>query len=243
MEEKTCVTAEDLDKQSITIKNNKLIAIGSGEDTNTIQFTDNVIVFDTTVNGIQFVFREIDQSKNPSNKLMLCTGIKFKGKWVGDSPKNENSTDPFNVPAEPEGLPSNNTMILVFSSDYFKPELTMGESVSTTYTLTSQNGDENSFYPFSLDNQFDTTYFNVEVSTDSSDIEGLEFTNNKIVGSIKGVAEATITVTITPTQPASDVRLNGFGSSILGGTYTENLRTQAQGYLEEYADEQEITIS
>lgn len=81
------------DKDTVQVVDGKVVA-KQIEDTNTIQFTGNGITVDTSQIS-ELVFRQIDQNKNPSNRIMLCTGVKVGDEWYGDRPDRGSYLNPF----------------------------------------------------------------------------------------------------------------------------------------------------
>lgn len=146
MATKICITVDNLDKDTVQVVEGKVVAKQT-EDTNTIQFTGNGITVDTSQIS-ELVFREIDQNKNSSNKLMLCTGLKVGDEWYGDRPDRGSYLNPFtnetiedNTPVEVHQAqflykenPNGNTIELVGVPDNYVPQLKVylyGDKVGT----------------------------------------------------------------------------------------------------------------
>lgn len=93
MEVHVVITEKDLDEKTVNIVEQKVVAKQT-EDTNTVQFTKQLKEVDASTIS-HFVVSEINQDKNPSNKIVALTGWKIFGQWYGDSPDNSNYIDPF----------------------------------------------------------------------------------------------------------------------------------------------------
>lgn len=217
MEVHVVVTANDLDEKTVNIVEQKVVAEQT-QDTNTVQFTEQLK--EVEISQIShLVFSEINQDKNSSNKIVVCTGWKIGDKYYGDRPDDGKYINPFTGEELTKGEP-------ILEPDNSKVSLVQDE-ISNGTVLGTGNEKHHASYSYRVTNK-DAVPADLTLTLTIANGTLTESTKHQVLGvgadqqfELQGTAKypsaTTLTATLTRNVNGSDVVISTLTADLTEG--------------------------